>query len=151
MRATAGASAVIAVGLTWREAVYCLILGTLTVTIPLVLNGAAGAFLHVPFPIVARSSFGFYFSRFAVIIRMITALFWHGEEPSRCVRTILTNDSYSDILRQHSHDRSDTRHLALLPEHTEPLTGVCWYNDTTDDIPLHLLLRPVSDLAYIAT
>jgi nucleobase:cation symporter-1, NCS1 family len=75
----AGASAVIAVGLTWREAVYCLVLGTFTVTIPLVLNGAAGAELHVPFPVVARSSFGFYFSRFAVIIRMVTALFWHGK------------------------------------------------------------------------
>lgn len=59
---------------------YCLLLGTFTVAIPLCLNGAAGASLHVPFPIVARSSFGFYFSRFAVGIRLITALFWHGME-----------------------------------------------------------------------
>lgn len=48
---------------------YCLVLGTLVVTLPLVLNGAAGAQLHVSFPVVARSSFGFYFSRFVVIIR----------------------------------------------------------------------------------
>ncbi|KAH8898619.1 allantoin permease [Thozetella sp. PMI_491] len=74
----AGASAIIAVGLTWREALYCLILGMITITIPLCLNGAAGASLHVPFPVVARSSFGFLFSRFPVIIRMVTALFWHA-------------------------------------------------------------------------
>ncbi|CAH0057712.1 unnamed protein product [Clonostachys solani] len=74
----AGASAIIAVGLTWREAVYCLILGTFTVTIPLCLNGAAGAELHAPFPVIARSGYGFYFSRFAVVIRMATALFWHA-------------------------------------------------------------------------
>ncbi|KAH9889735.1 allantoin permease [Xylariomycetidae sp. FL2044] len=73
-----GASAIIAVGLTWREAVYCLILGTFTITIPLCLNGAAGSELHVSFPVVARSSFGFLFSRFPVIIRMVTALFWHA-------------------------------------------------------------------------
>jgi nucleobase:cation symporter-1, NCS1 family len=46
-----------------------LVLGTLVVTLPLVLNGAAGAKLHVPFPVVARSSFGFYFSRFVVVTR----------------------------------------------------------------------------------
>ncbi|KAL1647258.1 hypothetical protein SLS61_007428 [Didymella pomorum] len=71
-----GASAIIAVGLTWRESVYCLILGTLVVTIPLTMNGAMGAKLHVPFPIGSRASFGFYFSRFAVIIRMMIRAIW---------------------------------------------------------------------------
>ncbi|EPE09499.1 ncs1 allantoate transporter [Ophiostoma piceae UAMH 11346] len=74
----AAASAIIAVGLTWREATYCLVLGTFILALPLCLNGAAGAELHVPFPVVARSSFGFLFSRFAVVIRMVTALFWHA-------------------------------------------------------------------------
>jgi NCS1 family nucleobase:cation symporter-1 len=46
--------------------------------IPLVLNGLIGAKYHIPFPIVARASFGFYFARFAIIVRMITAVFWHG-------------------------------------------------------------------------
>jgi len=62
-----------------RESVYCLIIGTFVVTIPLCLNGAIGAQLHVPFPVGARAGFGFYFSRFAVVVRMITALFWHGK------------------------------------------------------------------------
>lgn len=47
-------------------------------TIPLCLNGAMGADLHVPFSTAIRSSFGFYFSKFAVVTRMITALFWHA-------------------------------------------------------------------------
>lgn len=47
-------------------------------TIPLCLNGIIGARLHVPFPIAIRSSFGYYFSRFAVVVRMCTALFWHA-------------------------------------------------------------------------
>jgi cytosine/uracil/thiamine/allantoin permease len=64
-----------------RESVYCLILGTLVVTIPLTMNGAMGAKLYVPFPVGSRASFGFYFSRFAVCIRMVTALFWHGIAP----------------------------------------------------------------------
>lgn len=45
----------------------------------MVLNGAIGADLHINFATAARSSFGFYFARFAVVVRMITALFWHGE------------------------------------------------------------------------
>lgn len=48
----------------------------------MVLNGAIGSKLHVPFPVAIRSSFGFYFSRFAVVVRMVTALFWHGTSRS---------------------------------------------------------------------
>jgi nucleobase:cation symporter-1, NCS1 family len=95
-------SSIIAVGLTWREAVYCIILGSLIDTIPLVLNGAIGAHLHVPFPVVARSSFGFYLARFAVVVRMITALFWHAIQTytgstalTQCIRAIWP--SYLDI------------------------------------------------------
>ncbi|KXT02191.1 hypothetical protein AC578_5958 [Pseudocercospora eumusae] len=71
-------ASIIAVGLTYREAIYSLILGLGIVSIPLVLNGAIGAHLHVPFPVAARSSFGFLFARFAVVTRMVTALFWHA-------------------------------------------------------------------------
>lgn len=56
-----------------------IIFGQLIIVIPMVLNGAIGSKLHVPFPVAIRSSFGFYFSRFAVVVRMVTALFWHGK------------------------------------------------------------------------
>jgi purine-cytosine permease-like protein len=61
-----------------REAIYILLIGYTLDIIPLVLNGAVGAHLHVNFAVASRSSFGFYLSRVAVVIRMITALFWHG-------------------------------------------------------------------------
>lgn len=69
-------SSIIAVGLTWREAIYCIIIGSIIDTIPLVLNGIIGADLHVPFPVATRSSFGYKFSKFAIITRLVTALFW---------------------------------------------------------------------------
>jgi NCS1 family nucleobase:cation symporter-1 len=46
--------------------------------VPICFNGGPGAYLHVPFPVIVRSSFGYQFSRFAVFIRMVTALFWHA-------------------------------------------------------------------------
>lgn len=52
--------------------------GSLVDTVPLVMNGLMGARLHIPFPVAIRSSFGFYFSRFAIVVRMATALFWHA-------------------------------------------------------------------------
>lgn len=56
----------------------CIIFGSTMCTVPLVLNGMIGARLHVPYPVAARSGFGWYFSRFAIVVRMITALFWHA-------------------------------------------------------------------------
>ncbi|EXJ95149.1 hypothetical protein A1O1_00268 [Capronia coronata CBS 617.96] len=73
-----GASSIMQAGLTWRETIYLNLTGAMVDTIPLVLNGHIGAKFHIPFPVAIRSSFGFYFSRFAVVVRMITALFWHG-------------------------------------------------------------------------
>ncbi|OGE48998.1 hypothetical protein PENARI_c024G07542 [Penicillium arizonense] len=88
-----GAASIIAVGLTWREALYCLIIGYTMVIIPLMLNGAIGAHLHVNFAVASRSSFGFYLSRGAVVIRMITALFWHA------IQTYTGSTAMTQIIR----------------------------------------------------
>ncbi|KAK9236614.1 permease for cytosine/purines, uracil, thiamine, allantoin-domain-containing protein [Lipomyces kononenkoae] len=71
-------SSIIAVGLTWREAILCNCLGMMIVAIPMMFNGAIGANLHVPYPVAARSGFGFHFAKFAVVVRFVTALFWHS-------------------------------------------------------------------------
>jgi len=54
-----------------------------------------GANLHIPFPVAMRSSFGWYFSRFAIVVRMATALFWHAIQTytgstaiTQCIRAI---------------------------------------------------------------
>ncbi|KAK9473928.1 permease for cytosine/purines, uracil, thiamine, allantoin-domain-containing protein [Dipodascopsis tothii] len=78
MQGWEGPSSVINIGLTWREALISLIMGMVIIVIPLVLNGAVGAALHVPYPVAARASFGFNFAKFAVVTRMVTALFWHS-------------------------------------------------------------------------
>lgn len=44
----------------------------------MVLNGTIGARLHVAFPVLNRSSFGFWFSYFTVFSRVILSMFWFG-------------------------------------------------------------------------
>lgn len=39
-------------------------------------NGAVGAIYHVPFPVIARASWGFWGSYVAIISRVILAIFW---------------------------------------------------------------------------
>ncbi|KAI1384265.1 putative uracil permease [Hypoxylon trugodes] len=72
-----GAS-VLAIGLTWREAIWCVPVGSTVMALFIALNGAPGAYLRVPFAVWIRSAFGFHFAKFPVVCRMITALFWHA-------------------------------------------------------------------------
>lgn len=54
----------------------------------MVLNGTIGARLHVPFPVLNRSSFGFWFSYFSVVSRVVLSMFWFGIQTftgSECV------------------------------------------------------------------
>ncbi|KAF1813557.1 putative uracil permease [Eremomyces bilateralis CBS 781.70] len=71
-------STILPLGLTWREAVFAVIFGSFCMAVPMSLNGYAGARTHAPFPILARSSFGYHLAKFPVIVRLITALFWHS-------------------------------------------------------------------------
>jgi NCS1 family nucleobase:cation symporter-1 len=45
--------------------------------VPMTLNGYTGSKCHVPFPVLARAYFGYQFAEFAVILSLITAMFWH--------------------------------------------------------------------------
>lgn len=51
---------------------------TFLLKIVMVLNGTVGARLHVGFPVLTRSSFGYWFSWFSVISRVVLAMFWFG-------------------------------------------------------------------------
>lgn len=72
------ASSIIAVGLTWRDAIPIMVVGTFCVAVPMVLNGSIGARLHIPFSVIVRSGFGYYFAYFCIISRSILAMFWLG-------------------------------------------------------------------------
>ena len=48
----------------------------------MVLNGTIGARLHVAFPVLNRSSFGFWFSYFTIFSRIILSMFWFSIQVS---------------------------------------------------------------------
>ena len=63
----------------------------------MVANGTIGARLHVPFPVLNRSSFGFWFSYFSVVSRVILSMFWFGVQTftgSECVYQVRFPHSY---------------------------------------------------------
>lgn len=79
-------------GLTATDAVLITLVAGLCNALPTVLNGAIGSNLHIPFPIAARASFGYWFSYFAVISRGVLAMFWFGVQTANggtCVTQIL--------------------------------------------------------------
>ncbi|KAG7090689.1 hypothetical protein E1B28_009786 [Marasmius oreades] len=72
------ASSMIAIGLSWRESLAAVAIAHVIIAAVMVLNGTIGARLHVAFPLLNRSSFGFWFSYFSVLSRIILAMFWFG-------------------------------------------------------------------------
>ncbi|KZV73617.1 NCS1 nucleoside transporter family [Peniophora sp. CONT] len=72
------ASSMLATGLSWRQALVCIAVGHCIISVPILLNGIIGARLHVPFPVLVRSSFGYWFSYFAVVSRVALSMFWFG-------------------------------------------------------------------------
>ncbi|ORY60398.1 NCS1 nucleoside transporter family [Leucosporidium creatinivorum] len=72
------AASMIALGLDWRQALIVTTVGSILLTIPMVLNGKIGSVLHIPFPIAIRASHGYHFAKFPVVSRIITAWLWFG-------------------------------------------------------------------------
>lgn len=71
-----------------RQALAAIALGNVIIAVVMVLNGTIGARLHVGFPVLTRSSFGFWFSYFSVVSRMVLSMFWLGIQAytgSQCV------------------------------------------------------------------
>ncbi|KAL4794906.1 permease for cytosine/purines, uracil, thiamine, allantoin-domain-containing protein [Aspergillus venezuelensis] len=70
------ASSIIAVGLTWRESLGIVALSFFIISFVIAANGAVGSIYHIPFPVIARASWGFWGSYVAIISRVILAIFW---------------------------------------------------------------------------
>ncbi|PCH42378.1 hypothetical protein WOLCODRAFT_73288 [Wolfiporia cocos MD-104 SS10] len=86
------ASSMLAVGLSWRQALPAIAVGHCIIAVVIALNGTTGARLHVAFPVLNRSSFGFWFSYFSVISRILLSMFWFGIQTytgSECVYQML--------------------------------------------------------------
>src|SRR6202162_5289550 len=65
------ASAMIAGGMNWKQAIFTVFLGNVLVLIPMLLNARAGTEYGIPFPIFARSAFGVLGANLPAILRAL--------------------------------------------------------------------------------
>jgi NCS1 family nucleobase:cation symporter-1 len=72
------AGGLIAVGMTWWQALLTIGLGNLIVLVPILLNAHPGTKYGIPFPVLARSSFGTVGANIPAILRAIVACGWFG-------------------------------------------------------------------------
>ena len=72
------ASSLIEGGMNWWEAILTIFLGNAIVLVPMILNGHAGAKFGIPFPVLARASFGVKGANIPAILRAIVACGWFG-------------------------------------------------------------------------
>jgi len=61
-----------------RQAMPCIAAAYAIISVVMVLTGTIGARLHIAFPVLNRSSFGFWFSYFTVFSRVLLSMFWFG-------------------------------------------------------------------------
>lgn len=72
------ASSLITLGLSWWQAVFAITLGSLIVLVPILLNSYPGARYGVPFPVLARCSFGVRGANVPAVLRAFVAAGWFG-------------------------------------------------------------------------
>ena len=72
------ASGLIAGGMNWWQAVGTILLGNVIVLAPMLLNAHAGTKYGIPFPVLARASFGVLGANVAAVLRALVACGWFG-------------------------------------------------------------------------
>ncbi|MFN0149699.1 MAG: NCS1 family nucleobase:cation symporter-1 [bacterium] len=72
------ASGLMSGGMSWRQAIFTIFLGNLIVLFPMILNAHAGTKYGVPFPVLARASFGPIGSNVPALMRAVVACGWFG-------------------------------------------------------------------------
>lgn len=72
------ASGLIALGMDWKQAIFTITLGNLIVLIPMLLNAHPGTKFGVPFPVLARASFGTLGANIPALLRAGVACGWFG-------------------------------------------------------------------------
>ena len=85
-----------------RQALSAIALGHIIIASVIVLNGTIGARLHISFPVLNRSSFGFWFSYFSVISRVVLSMFWYGIQTftGACTRKLALTLVFTYPLKQ---------------------------------------------------
>lgn len=72
------ASGLIAGGMSWFQAFMTVSLGNVIVLLPMILNAHAGTKYGIPFPVLARASFGTKGSNIPALLRAVVACGWFG-------------------------------------------------------------------------
>jgi nucleobase:cation symporter-1, NCS1 family len=72
------ASSLVDRGWSWQAAVLSVIVGNLVVLVPMVMNSHAGTKYGIPFPVLARSTFGVIGANVPAILRAVVACGWFG-------------------------------------------------------------------------
>ncbi len=72
------AASMIEAGMTWWQSVLTVLLGNLIVLVPMILMGHAGTKFGIPFPVLARASFGTKGAHIPAIARSLVACGWFG-------------------------------------------------------------------------
>ena len=72
------AASLIQGGMNWKQAVLTVFLGNTIVLAPMLLNSHPGARYGIPFPVLARASFGVLGANVAAVLRALVACGWFG-------------------------------------------------------------------------
>lgn len=72
------AASLIDLGMNWWQATLIIALGNLIVLVPIILNSHPGAKYGIPFPVIARASFGTRGANLATLARGVVGAGWFG-------------------------------------------------------------------------
>ncbi|MFK4105436.1 NCS1 family nucleobase:cation symporter-1 [Streptomyces sp. NPDC019531] len=72
------ASGLVALGMDWKQAVFTIALANIIVLVPMLATGHAGPKYGIPFPVLARASFGLRGANIPALIRAAVACGWFG-------------------------------------------------------------------------
>ncbi|HWC16176.1 MAG TPA: NCS1 family nucleobase:cation symporter-1 [Terriglobales bacterium] len=72
------AASLIQGGMDWKQAVLTVFVGNSIVLVPMLLNSHPGAKYGIPFPVLARASFGVLGANIAAVLRALVACGWFG-------------------------------------------------------------------------
>jgi nucleobase:cation symporter-1, NCS1 family len=112
------ASGMIKDGLNWWQTILIFFLGNIIVLIPMILNGHAGAKFGIPFPVLARASFGTKGANIPAMLRALVACGWFG------IQTWIGGKSIYNLIRAWKPSLADIDTHSLFPQ---ALPMICFF------------------------
>ncbi|MBS1496920.1 MAG: NCS1 family nucleobase:cation symporter-1 [Bacteroidetes bacterium] len=111
------ASSMINQGMSWWQAVLTIFIGNSIVLVPMLLNGHAGAKYGIPFPVMARASFGTRGANIPAMLRAVVACGWFG------IQTWIGGASLYNLLRAWMPSLAPINNATLFPQ---AIPGLCF-------------------------